>query len=96
MPTIRKTISVRNTRTSMKLEAEFWDEIRSEAFKHRMRVSDLIANIDRDMPEGENLTAHVRLFMFNEVRRHRDQLLILLRDQQVNNAKIEKELADNG
>ncbi len=57
----KRSVTVAGHRTSISLEAPFWDAIGEIAAVHGLSVPALIAEIDRGRPPDVNLSAAVRL-----------------------------------
>ena len=59
---IRKTMRVGEVRTSIKLEAEFWDYLKEVADDRKMRLSHLVNEVARATPGRTNLASTLRTF----------------------------------
>jgi predicted DNA-binding ribbon-helix-helix protein len=58
---IKRSVTVAGHRTSITLEAAFWDSLRDIAAGRDQSVSSLIAEIDKQQPE--NLSSAIRVFV---------------------------------
>jgi predicted DNA-binding ribbon-helix-helix protein len=54
-------------KTSVSLEAEFWDNLKRIAARKRLRVSALIMRIDADR-DSTNLSSAIRLFVLQDLQ----------------------------
>lgn len=65
---IKRSLTLNGHRTSVSLEAEFWDAFRDIAERRRVALNALAAEIDegRDMQIG--LATAIRLFVLSELR----------------------------
>src|SRR4051794_22189804 len=61
-PMIRKTMRIGEIRTSIKLEAEFWDYLKAVADERGTRPSALVNEVARAHPERTNLASTLRTF----------------------------------
>lgn len=61
MPIIKRSISVAGHRTSVSLEAEFWDALKLIAEKRGCPISKLVAEIDHN--RAGNLSSALRVFV---------------------------------
>ena len=69
MSRIRKrSIHLRGQKTSVTLEDEFWSAFHEIAEARSERVVDLIDAIDRQRPQGINLSSAIRLFVLRHFR----------------------------
>lgn len=59
---IRKTMRVGEVRTSIKLEADFWDYLKEVADSRRMRLSHLVNEVARARADRGNLASTLRTF----------------------------------
>jgi predicted DNA-binding ribbon-helix-helix protein len=59
---IRKTMRVGDVRTSIKLEAEFWDYLKEVADDRKLRLSHLVNEVSRATPGRTNLASTLRTF----------------------------------
>lgn len=65
---IRKTMRVGDVRTSIKLEPEFWTYLREVAEVRRMRLSELVNEIARSVPDRTNLASTLRTYAILHAR----------------------------
>ena len=68
MSTLEKhSVVVSGHRTSVSLEAPFWDELAASAARRNISVNRLIDEIDRS--RDGNLSSAIRVFVVEELRR---------------------------
>lgn len=60
---IKRSVTVAGHRTSITLEAPFWDSLKEIADLRQQSVNTLIAEIDKQQPE--NLSSALRIFVLN-------------------------------
>lgn len=65
--TTKRSVAIHRHRTSVSLEAPFWEALKLMAEQRQVPVSSLIASIDADRDVG-NLSSAVRLFVLAEAR----------------------------
>lgn len=63
----KRSVSIKGFKTSMSLEEPFWLELKRIASERNVRVSDLIAAIDRDR-KYDNLSCCLRLAVIADMR----------------------------
>jgi predicted DNA-binding ribbon-helix-helix protein len=63
----KRSIRIAGHRTSLSLEPQFWEALRSAAKNRRVSVARLIASIDEGRKDS-NLSSAVRIFVLNEAR----------------------------
>jgi predicted DNA-binding ribbon-helix-helix protein len=63
----KRSIRIAGHRTSLSLEPQFWEALRSAAENRRVSVARLIASIDEGRKDS-NLSSAVRIFVLNEAR----------------------------
>jgi predicted DNA-binding ribbon-helix-helix protein len=61
---IKRSIVIAGHRTSVSLEAVFWDQLKLLADEQSMSLNALVQAIDRER-EGENLSSSIRIFILN-------------------------------
>jgi predicted DNA-binding ribbon-helix-helix protein len=66
----KRSIRIAGHRTSLSLEPQFWEALRSAAENRRVSVARLIASIDEGRKDS-NLSSAVRIFVLNEARQGR-------------------------
>jgi len=67
-PTMRKrSVLLHGRKTSLSLEAQFWDCLRQIAERENVSISALIARIDRER-QWANLSSAVRLFVLHDLQ----------------------------
>ena len=64
---IKRSFTIGGHRTSISLEAPFWEALKAAAVQEKMPVSQLIARIDRER-QGCGLSSAVRLWLFARCR----------------------------
>ena len=62
----KRSVDVAGHRTSVSLEAPFWDALAEIAAARQVSVNQLIAEIDKD--RAGNLSSEIRVFVLREVR----------------------------
>ena len=62
----KRSVMLHGHKTSVSLEAEFWDCLKRIAARKRLRVSALIMRIDADR-NGTNLSSAIRLFVLQDL-----------------------------
>ncbi|MEO1089985.1 MAG: ribbon-helix-helix domain-containing protein [Pseudomonadota bacterium] len=65
---IRKTMRVGEVRTSIKLEAEFWDYLRDVADTRTIRLSSLVNEVAAAAPDRSNLASTLRTYAIMHAR----------------------------
>jgi len=68
---VKRSVVIGGHKTSVSLEDAFWNDLREIAHYQRVTVSQLLENIDKERRQG-NLSSALRLFVFDQVRRHGD------------------------
>ena len=69
----KRSITVAGHRTSISLEAPFWEALAEIASSRGTSVAALVAAIDRDRPDDRNLSAALRMFALDWYRRPADR-----------------------
>jgi predicted DNA-binding ribbon-helix-helix protein len=64
----KRSIHLGGRKTSISLEDEFWRAFRQIAAARNERVPDLITAIERQRPQGVNLSSAIRLFVLRYYR----------------------------
>jgi predicted DNA-binding ribbon-helix-helix protein len=64
----KRSITVAGHRTSITLEAPFWDSLKEIAGQRGQSVNTLIAEIDKQQPE--NLSSALRVFVLKYYKSH--------------------------
>jgi predicted DNA-binding ribbon-helix-helix protein len=59
---MKRSLVIAGHQTSISVEEPFWKGLREIAAVKRMKVSKLVAFIDKDRQQG-NLSSHIRLFV---------------------------------
>ena len=63
----KRSIVLMGHKTSVSLEAEFWDGLREIARTQKTKLTDLLHRIDEGR-KGGNLSSAIRVFVFNSLR----------------------------
>ncbi len=63
----KRSVTIAGHKTSLSLEAAFWDALKDEARRRGLSINALIKEIDKDR-QG-NLSSAVRVFLLRETRR---------------------------
>ncbi len=66
---VKRSLSLHGHRTSVSLEAEFWQAFRDIATARGVALNALAAQIDDARAPGVGLASAIRVFVLNEVRR---------------------------
>ena len=69
----KRSITIAGHRTSISLEAPFWDALGEIAASRSMSVAAVVAEIDRSRPDATNLSAALRMFALDWYRRPSDR-----------------------
>ena len=69
----KRSITIAGHRTSISLEAPFWDALGEIAAGKGKSVAALVAEIDRERAEETNLSAALRMFALDWYRRPDDR-----------------------
>jgi predicted DNA-binding ribbon-helix-helix protein len=64
---LKRSVAIAGHRTSISLEAPFWDVLRQIAERETISVQKLIGLIDADRG-GQNLSSAIRVFVVNRLR----------------------------
>lgn len=65
---IRKTMRIGGVRTSLKLEGEFWDYLKTIATQRHLRLSALVNEVAVASPEKSNLASTLRTYAMSHAR----------------------------
>ena len=63
----KRSVMIAGHRTSVSVEAPFWDALKQIAGREGISINDLIARIDG--ARGGNLSSAIRVYVLNAVRR---------------------------
>jgi predicted DNA-binding ribbon-helix-helix protein len=66
---VKRSLTLRGHRTSVSLEAAFWDEFRRLAAARGQSVNALAGELDAVRTPPASLASAIRLFVLNEVRK---------------------------
>jgi predicted DNA-binding ribbon-helix-helix protein len=64
---VKRSISVGGHKTSVSLEAPFWDGLKEIAERRNLTVSQIVAEIDAHRNQG-NLSSTIRLYVLDDAR----------------------------
>jgi len=64
---VKRSFTIAGHRTSISLEASFWDALKTLAAEERVPVAQLIARIDQSR-DGGGLSSAVRVWILNKYR----------------------------
>lgn len=65
---VKRSVAIAGHRTSISLEAPFWDELKRIAAARHLSINTLIADIDARRA-STNLSSAIRLEILNELKR---------------------------
>ena len=65
---VKHSLTLRGHRTSVSLEAEFWDAFREIAARRGQPLNELAAEIDEARGTSAGLASAIRVFVLREVR----------------------------
>lgn len=68
---VKRSLKIAGHLTSVSLEQEFWDALKSIAKQHNKSVPDLVAEIDRSRTGG--LSSALRVFVLTTVQKTSEQ-----------------------
>jgi predicted DNA-binding ribbon-helix-helix protein len=68
-PVVKRSIVVAGHKTSVSLEAAFWNGIKEISGLRNMTLSELVGEIDSKRPHG-NLSSAIRLFVLDYFKNH--------------------------
>ena len=63
----KHSITITGHHTSISLEPEFWDELKSICKAENKSLGKMIAEID-DMPINDNLSSKIRVFILKKIK----------------------------
>ncbi|GLR91318.1 ribbon-helix-helix domain-containing protein [Bradyrhizobium iriomotense] len=66
-PVVKRSIVVAGHKTSVSLEAAFWNGMKEISGLRNMTLSELVDEIDRNRPHG-NLSSAIRLFVLDHFK----------------------------
>ena len=64
----KRSLTLRGHRTSVSLEAEFWQAFRDLALIRAQSLNQLAAEIDESRPPDQGLASAIRVFVLNHYR----------------------------
>jgi predicted DNA-binding ribbon-helix-helix protein len=67
----KRSLTIAGHRTSISLEPQFWQALTEIAAERKTSVAAVVATIDRDRPDGMNLSAAIRVFTLDWYRKRR-------------------------
>ena len=65
---VKRSFTIGRHRTSISLEAPFWEALKEVAKTRRMPVAQLVQAIDRERPHGGGLSSAVRIWLLDHYR----------------------------
>jgi predicted DNA-binding ribbon-helix-helix protein len=65
----KRSVTLSGHRTSVSVEDEFWDVLKSLAEKERQTIADLLTRIDADRPG--NLSSAIRIYVLKSLQSQR-------------------------
>lgn len=63
----KRSVVLDHHKTSISLEDDFWNGVRAIADRKKMKLTELLEQIDRERNQA-NLSSAIRVFVLNEVR----------------------------
>lgn len=69
---LKRSFSIKGHRTSISLEAPFWDALRDAAAEQKVTLAGLVARIDDTRAGQSGLSTAVRVWVLNYYRRRGD------------------------
>jgi len=66
---VKRSFAIKGHRTSISLEAPFWEALREAAAEQRMTLAGLIADIDASRSDDSGLSTAVRVWVLAYYRR---------------------------
>ena len=69
----KRSIVLDHHKTSISLEDDFWNAVRAIADRKKMKLTELLAQIDSERNQS-NLSSAIRVFVLNETRAQAAQL----------------------
>ncbi len=60
---VKHSLTLNGHRTSVSLEAEFWDQFRAIAVEQRLAINELAARIDAERGTDTGLASAIRVFV---------------------------------
>ena len=64
-PVVKRSIIVSGRKTSVSLEAEFWNGMKEISEERRTTLSKLVTEVDTNRQKGCNLSSAIRLFVLD-------------------------------
>ena len=65
---IKRSIVVHGRKTSVSVENSFWHALKEVAQLNRKTLADFVSAIERDRPEGSNLSSAIRVHVLSHYR----------------------------
>lgn len=65
---VKHSVTLRGHRTSISLEAEFWDELRKIAGRRDLPINALVAEIDEAREMDTGLASAIRVYILSDLR----------------------------
>lgn len=69
---VKHSVTLRGHRTSISLEAPFWDELRRIAREKNKPINALVAEIDEARGLQSGLASAIRVYVLNEIKAQSD------------------------
>lgn len=69
MRNVKRSINILGHATSITLEDAFWDELKTIAKQQKISLSVLIAKIDKQRPEEQNLSSAIRVYVLESLKK---------------------------
>lgn len=69
---LKRSFSIKGHRTSISLEAPFWDALREAAAEQKLTLAGLVARIDDERSDQSGLSTAVRIWVLAYYRRRGD------------------------
>jgi predicted DNA-binding ribbon-helix-helix protein len=64
----KRSVTIAGHQTSITLEEEFWQELKSAAVLRKQSLNELVTEIDRTRDLKTNLSSALRLFILGELK----------------------------
>ena len=65
---VKHSVTLRGHRTSISLEAAFWDELRKIAARRELPINALVAEIDEAREMDTGLASAIRVYILSDLR----------------------------
>ncbi len=64
---MKRSVRIANHKTSISLEAEFWDELKTYAERENVQLNQLVARVDAE--RSGNLSSALRLYVLKRLKK---------------------------